>query len=125
MDPVNNFRAIAEEIIAHGRQLGLDLEPVRKDFSFQKDSRWIDLWRKDSLPGTGPTNEPFGTLHYSMQGPLSKPPKKFSGGHQGEWSEAGVLESMEDAFALVKAWLLDWKEVDDLPPRSPRRTGFG
>jgi hypothetical protein len=40
------------------------------------------------------------------------------------WSEAGTFENLEQAFELVKAWLVDWKEVDDLPSRSARRYGI-
>jgi hypothetical protein len=35
-----------------------------------------------------------------------------------------TFESITQAFELVKAWLLDGKEVDDLPQRRVRRYGF-
>ena len=38
-----------------------------------------------------------------------------------ERSEAGIFENLEEAVALVKAWLLDGKEVDELPNRCVRR----
>ena len=124
MDPVDNFRATAQELVSFAQQQGIDLESLRKDFTFQKDHRWIDVWRKDSLPGTGPANEPLGTLHYNMQGAISVLPsnlKGSAGAFRGAWSEAGIFENMEQAFELVKAWLLDRKDVDDLPTRSVRR----
>ena len=127
MNPVDNFRATAHELLSFARQQQTDLEPLRKDFTFQKDRRWIDVWRKDSLPGTGPAEEPLGTLHYNMQGPVSRLPSQLKGSaaaFQGSWSEAGTFETMEQAFELVKAWLLDGKEVDDLPSRSVRRYGI-
>ena len=127
MDPVENFRATAQELVSFARQQGTELEPLRKDFTFQKDRRWIDLWRKDSLPGTGPSDEPLGTLHYNMQGTISMLPmrlKRSARAFQGSWSEAGTFENLEQALELVKAWLLDWKEVDDLPSRSVRRYGI-
>jgi len=61
-----------------------------------------------------------------MQGAISAPPrglKEASDVFQAGWSEAGTFENMEQALALVKAWLLDWKDVDDLPGRSVRRCG--
>jgi hypothetical protein len=127
MNPVDNFRATAQELASFAQRQQTDLEPFRKDFTFQKDRRWIDVWRKDSLPGTGPAEEALGTLHYSMQGPISRLPSRLKGSadaFQGSWSEAGTFENMEQAFELVKAWLLDWKEVDDLPSRSVRRYGI-
>lgn len=127
MNPIDNFRATAQELVSFARQQGTDLEPFRKDFTFQQDRRWIDVWRKDALPGTGPANEPPGTLHYSMQGTVSVLPsmlKGSAGAFQGAWNEAGTFENMEQAFELVKAWLLDAKEVDDLPSRSVRRYGI-
>jgi hypothetical protein len=126
MDPLHSFRATADELVSFARQQGVDLEPFRKGFTFQKDRRWIDVWRKDSLPGTGPAHEPLGTLHYNMQGTVGVLPSRMKGAasaFQGAWSEAGAFETMEEAFELVRAWLLDWKEVDDLPSRSVRRYG--
>jgi hypothetical protein len=62
-----------------------------------------------------------------MQGSISVLPrnlKESASAFRGAWSEAGTFENMEEAFELVKAWLLDWKEVDDLPGRSVRRYGI-
>jgi hypothetical protein len=59
-----------------------------------------------------------------MQGAISVLPsclKESAGAFQGMGSEAGTFEDLEQAFALVKAWLLDNKEVDELPQRSVRR----
>ena len=127
MDPLDSFRATAQELVSFAQQHGIDLEALRKDFTFQKDRRWIDVWRKDSLPGTGPVNEPLGTLHYNMQGAISLLPSKLkesAAAFRGAWSEAGTFENMEQAFVLLKAWLLDRKEIDDLPHRCVRRCGI-
>jgi hypothetical protein len=126
MDPLDSFRATAQELVSFARQQGTDLEPFRKDFTFQKDRRWVDVWRKGSLPGTGAADEPLGTIHYNMQGAVAVLPSSLRGAadaFQGAWSEAGTFENLEQAFKLVKAWLVDWKEVDDLPGRSVRRCG--
>lgn len=127
MDPVENSRAVAQELVALAREQGVDLEPLRKEDVFIKDRRWVWFWRKDSLPGTGPADEPLGTLHYNMQGIVFALPnglKGSAGAFQGTWSEAGTFENLGQAFELVRAWLLDWKEVDDLPARSVRRYGI-
>ena len=128
MDQVDNERATTRELIAYARQQGFDLEPLRQDFMFQNSQRWAFLWRKrNSLPCSGPDDEKEGTLHYNMQGAIAVLPRSLKGaGHafQGAWSEAGTLEDMGQAVALVKAWLLDGKEVDDLPSRSVRRYGI-
>ena len=126
MDPVDNVRATAQEVVSYARQQGVDLEPLRNDSMFQKDRDGSILWRKDALPCSGPADEQEGTLHYNMQGAISVLPsslKGAAGAFQGAWSEAGTFENMEQAFELVKAWLLDCKEVDDLPGRSVRRCG--
>jgi hypothetical protein len=44
---------------------------------------------------------------------------------RGMWHEAGTRADLEQAPALLRAWLLDGKEVDDLPLRSVRREGIG
>jgi hypothetical protein len=127
MDPLNSFRVTAQELVAYAQQRGIDLGQFSKDFTFQKGRRWIDVWRKDSLPGTGPADEPLGTLHYNLQGAITVLPNRLKGSaraFQGAWSEAGTFANLEQAFELVKAWLLDWKEVDDLPSRSVRRYGI-
>jgi hypothetical protein len=127
MDPVDNFRAAAQELISFARQRGIDLEPLRKDYAFEKEERYIDFWRKDELPSSGPANEELGTLHYNMQGAIAVLPNRLKeSAHlfHGIWSEAGTFENMEQALELAKAWLLDGKEIDDLPKRCVRRSGI-
>jgi hypothetical protein len=124
MDQVDNERATAQELVSFAQTQGFDLNQFRKDCVFQKDRRWVFLWRKNGIPCSGPVNEPDGTLHYNMQGAISALPNKLKGSasaFRGEWSEAGTFENIEQAVELVKAWLLDGKEVDDLPQREVRR----
>ncbi len=124
MDIVDNMRATAEEIISLARKQGIELERFCTDGHFHNERRWIYTWRKDELPGTGPADEPLGTLHYNMQGTISVAPSKmkdFSGPFRGQWSEAGTFENLEQAFALLKAWLIDQNEIDNLPNRCVRR----
>ena len=127
MDPNDNLRATAAEIVSDGTCRGLHVAALLKDSSFEREGRWIFFWRKDSQPWSGRADEPQGTLRYNMQGRIKVLPAKFSGSEsafRGMWSEAGVLDSVDDAVDLLKAWLLDTKEVDDLPRRTVRRGGI-
>jgi hypothetical protein len=127
MDPVDNMRATAQELVSFAQQQGIDLEPFSIEGNFEKDQRSVFFWRKDELPYSGPAGEKEGTLHYNMQGAISVLPSTLKGSasaFQGVWSEAGTFENIEEAFELLKAWLLDRKEVDDLPSRSVRRYGI-
>lgn len=128
-DQVDNERATAQELVAYAQQQGFDVESLRNDSIFQKNRRWVFLWRKlNRLPCSGPNSEKEGTLHYNMQGTISVLPSSLKGSasaFQGAWSEAGTFEDIGQAFELVKAWLLDGKEVDDLPERRVRRSGIG
>jgi hypothetical protein len=127
MDPLDTFRTTAQELVSFAQQHGINLEPFRTDFSFHKDRRWIDVWRKNSLPGTGPANVEEGTLLYVMQGPISVVPSKMKESasiFRGMWHERGAFENVEQAVELLKAWLLDQKEIDELPHRSVRAYGI-
>jgi hypothetical protein len=128
MDVLDTFRSTAQEIVSLAKWQGIDLDSFRTDFTFHKDRRWIDVWRKDSSIGSGPATEPPGTLHYSMQGTIAELPRKLkesATAFHGAWHEAGTFENTEQAVELVKAWLIDWKEVDDLPSRATRSYGIG
>jgi hypothetical protein len=128
MDAVDNERATAQELVSYAREQGVELETLRNDSVFQKDRRWIFLWRKQAgLPCSGPADEREGTLHYNMQGAIDVLPSKLeesAGSFRGTWTEAGTFDNVEQAFGFLKAWLLDRKEVDDLPGRSVRRHGI-
>lgn len=128
MDPIETFRVTAQELVVLAQTQGIDLEPFRNDFVFQKDRRWIDVWRKDSFPGSGPASEPLGTLHYAMQGAIIRLPERLKGSasvFQGCWHETGTFSDLPQALEFLKAWLLERKEVDDLPQRSVRSYGIG
>src|SRR5262245_47208430 len=112
MDPVENLRATAQELVSFAQEKGVDLEPFCTDGNFQKDRRWIFLWRKDESPSSGPAGEEEGTLHYNMQGPIDVLPSKLknsAGAFQGAWTEAGTFDNIEQAFLFVKAWVLERK----------------
>src|SRR4051812_7559648 len=115
MDPVENSRAVAEELVSFGKQQGLDLVPFCTEDFFQKERRWIYFWRQDELPYSGRADEPIGTLHYNMQGAIAALPesmKESASAFYGMWGESGTFQNIEQAFELLKAWLLDLKETD-------------
>lgn len=74
------------------------------------------LWRKEDK------------VHYNMQGPVETLPERYKPSvhaFHGMWHEAGTVADLEEAFAFLKAWLIDRSEVDDLPARFVRREGIG
>ncbi len=128
MDQVQNERTTAQELVSFARQRGLDLEPLRNDYMIQVGQRWVYFWRRrDELPCSGPAEEEEGTIHYNLQGPITALPSSVrgsSGNFAGMWSEAGTFENIEQALELLRAWLIDSKEVDELPKRQVRRLGI-
>lgn len=108
MDHIDNERATARELISFARQQGVDLEPLLNETALQSGQRWIFLWRKGDH------------ISYSMQGAVSVLPerlKESASAFRGVWNEVGHFADIEQAFALVKAWLIDGREIDDLPIR--------
>jgi hypothetical protein len=57
MDPIDNERTTAQELVSYAQEQGFDLESLRNDSVFQKKKRWVFLWRKDESPSSGPANE--------------------------------------------------------------------
>jgi hypothetical protein len=79
----------------------------------------------DGLPCTARAEEHDGALNCNMQGAIRVLPSVFkqsAGAFRGAWTKAGTLGGVEEAFPLVKAWLLDGQEVDDLPKPHVRRS---
>jgi hypothetical protein len=107
---------IARELISLGQQREMDLAPMYNSGTFLHDARIIWFWRMD------------GVIQYSLQGRVNVLPKRYkasAGAFRGMWDEAGTVADLEEAFAFLKAWLIDRKEVDDLPHRYVRREGIG
>ena len=116
MNDLESQAATAQELVAFAKQRGADLSSTCHDFAFFNEGRFILLWRKQ------------GKVHYNMQGSIDVLPatyKASAGAFRGMWHEAGTLADLEQAFELLKAWLIDRKEVDELPQRSMRREGIG
>jgi len=128
MNQSDNERATALELVSFAREQGLDLEPIRRESMFQTDQRWAYFWRKwDGLPCSGPGEEEEGTLHYNMQGTVASLPEtlgRSASPSQAAWSEAGTFSNIAQAFAFLKAWVLEARGVDELPERFVTRCGI-
>jgi hypothetical protein len=124
---IENSRAVAQQLVSIAKQQGVDLEPLRKGDTFLTDQRFVWIWRKDESPSRGPEDQETGTLNYNMQGVIAVLPsvlKDSASAFRGSWFERGTFDNIEQAVNLVKAWLLDKKEVDDLPARRVRAYGI-
>jgi hypothetical protein len=116
MNDLESQMATAQELVTFAKQRGIDLSPTCYDWAFLAEGRFISLWRKE------------GEIHYNMQGPVATLPERYkasTSAFRGMWHEAGILADFEEAFEFLKGWLIDRKEVDELPQRSVRREGIG
>ncbi len=115
MNDLESQLATAHELIAYAKGQGVDLSSTCYEWAFLNDGRFISLWRKE------------GKVQYNMQGPIEVLPERYkasAGAFRGMWTEAGTVADLEQAYEFLKAWLIDKKEVDDLPPRYVRREGI-
>jgi hypothetical protein len=116
MNDLDSQEATVQELVAFAKQRGVDLSSISHDWAFLGNGRFISLWRKE------------GKIHYNMQGPVRRLPERYkasASAFHGMWTEAGTVTDLEEAFEFLKAWLIDRKEVDDLPQRYVRREGIG
>lgn len=116
MNDLESQEATAQELVVFATQRGLNLTSIRHDFAFYNGGRFIMLWRKE------------GRILYNMQGPVEVLPNSFKASaslFRGMWGETGSVTDLEQALELLKAWLIDGKEVDDLPQRKVRSEGIG
>lgn len=116
MNDLESQLAMARELVAFAKQRGIDLSPTCHDWAFLNEGRFLSLWRKE------------GKVHYNMQGPVDTLPERYTASasvFHGMWTEAGSVADLEEAFEFLKAWLIDRKEVDNLPPRNVRREALG
>lgn len=116
MNDLESQEATAQELAAFATQRGLNLSSIRHDFAFYNEGRFIMLWRKESR------------ILYNLQGRINVLPESFKASacvFRGLWGETGSVADLEQALELLKAWLMDGKEVDDLPQRAVRSEGVG
>src|SRR5688500_2211695 len=66
--------------------------------AFQHENRWMMFWVKDD------------SLWYRLSGKISSPPAEIAESHptfNGIWDESGLLPDLEQAFQLLRAWLIE------------------
>jgi hypothetical protein len=115
MNELESQEATADVLVDLAKQRGVELGSLRYDTAFFSEERYIWLWQKE------------GKVRYNMQGRIDVLPEKMkdsASAFHGMWGETGTFDTIEQALEFVKAWLIDQKEVDDLPQRSIRSYGI-
>jgi len=116
LDEIEDFRDIEGEILSVAQHLGVDLAAIRHTSGFFHDGRDISYWRRG------------GILHYCIQGDVAVLPDEFKESateFSGIYQESGTVDSFEQAIQLLEAWLIQCREVDQLPKRVIRKRGIG
>jgi len=116
MAPVETEELTSQELIDVGNEQGHDLGQFCYNSTFFKGDRWIYFWRKDD------------GIHYNLQGKVCRLPEQYENSAHlftGWWNESGYVKEIHQAVKFLVAWLIDKKEVDDLPPRCTRSSGIG
>ena len=79
---------------------------------FQHGDRWVEFWMNED------------SVQYHLSGKTSTAPAQIAETRpdfRGIWDETGSLPDLEQAILLLRAWLIDRQEIDDLPDRLVRR----
>lgn len=109
MDFLESRREAAERLLRYAATQGVDLATLRDEFNvFSKRKRWLDFW----LEGH--------TVGYHLRGEIGKLPTQFAASQssfRGIWDEAGSLDDFHQALDLLRSWLIDGKEIDELTSR--------
>lgn len=113
MDFSESVREAAERLTLYATAQDCDVVSLRNECNvFENSKRWIELWLKD---------DHFG---YHLSGEIKKLPSQFSqsqSSFRGVWDEVGSMNDLHQAFRLLHSWLIEAKEVDELPDRTIRR----
>jgi uncharacterized protein YodC (DUF2158 family) len=118
IEPLAALAMTAQELVTFAHQNGVDLAAICHDHSFHHKTRFIYFWRKTRS----------GVIYYNTQGSVKLLPDEFresANAFRGMWHEAGYVQGLGRALAFVKAWVLDGREVDELPARCRQRWGIG
>jgi hypothetical protein len=107
-------REAAERLQHYAAVQGTDLAPLRDEHDvFSHRKRWIDFWLEDARVG------------YHLRGEIGKLPNQFAtsqSSFRGVWDEAGSINDVPQALELLRSWLIDAKEVDELTGRTVHRS---
>lgn len=114
MDFLESRREAAEHLQRYAAAQGTDLRPFRDEHDvFSNRQRWIDFW----WDGT--------TVGYHLRGEIARLPRPFAGSQssfRGIWDEAGSVIDLPQALDLLRSWLIEAKEVDELTGRKIHRS---
>ncbi len=114
MDYLESRHEAAERLHRYAVTQGIDLAPFRDEHDvFSKQKRWIDFW----LEGA--------TLGYHLRGEIAQLPTQFVASQtsfRGVWDEAGSVKDLHQALELLRSWLTEAKEIDELTDRMIHRS---
>jgi hypothetical protein len=114
MDFLTARHEAAERLQGFAAKQGVDLSPFRDEHDvFSHRQRWIDFWLEDS------------TVGYHLRGKIHKLPELFAtsqSSFRGVWDEAGSIADLPHAWGLLRSWLIEGKDVDELTGRMVQRS---
>ena len=114
MDFLESRREAAERLQRFAAAQGTDLRPLRDEHDiFSHRKRWVDFWLDGAKVG------------YHLRGEIGKLPGRFAtsqSSFRGVWDEAGSISDLPQALELLRSWLIEAKEVDELAGRMIHRS---
>jgi hypothetical protein len=112
MDFAESVREAAERLALYASAEGCDVALLRNEYNvFKNPKRWIEFWLKDDH------------FCYHLSGEIERLPNQFAqsqSSFRGVWDEVGSINDLHQAFCLLYSWLVEAKEVDELPARTIR-----
>jgi len=117
MDVVESMKSTARDVVTAAARQGLNLSHFCcAGTTFYNGRRHIFMWREKD------------EIRYNLQGRVLVLPAAFKeslSAFRGHWHETGSFRGITEAVEFVQAWVVDEREVDDLPPRQVRSRGIG
>ena len=109
MDYLESRREATERLLRYAATQGVDLASFRDEYDvFSQRKRWIDFWLEGDALG------------YHLRGEIGKLPSQFAASQatfRGVWDEAGSINDLPQALELLRSWLIEEKEVDEITGR--------
>jgi hypothetical protein len=113
MEYLESRREAANRLLRYAATQGADITPLHDEYDvFSNQRRWIDFWLEPN------------TVGYHLRGEVGKLPSRFAGSQslfRGVWDEAGSIKDLQQAWELLRSWLIDGKEIDELTDRMIHR----
>ena len=117
MGVVESMKSTAGDVVTAAARQGVNLSHFCcAETTFYNGRRHIFMWRDKDV------------IRYNLQGQVLVLPAAFKesiSAFRGNWHETGSFSGIMEAVEFVKAWVVDEREVDDLPPRRVRSRGIG